>query len=123
MAAKGISPQVREMVAHRASYQCERCYRPVPGIAASVHHRRPRQMGGTKRPDANEPGNLLLLCGSGVTGCHGWVESNRSEARSLGLLLHSGDVPAHHPYCDAAGHWWLLTNMGQRFPVVLPGVG
>lgn len=31
--------------------------------------------------------NGLLLCGTGTTGCHGWVESNRSEARAQGFLV------------------------------------
>lgn len=50
-------------------------------------------MGGTKRADANRPANLLVLCGSGVTGCHGWVESHRDEARELGLLLWQSQSP------------------------------
>lgn len=53
----------------------------------SIHHRQPRGMGGSRDPAINDPANLLLLCGSGVTGCHGWVESNRPEATDLGLLV------------------------------------
>lgn len=57
------------------------------GIAWSVHHRRPRGSGGTSVPWINFPSNLILLCGSGTTGCHGWVESHRDEARALGFLV------------------------------------
>lgn len=53
-------------------------------------------MGGSKRPDTNLPANLILLCGSGTTGCHGYVESNRAEAFDLGFLLHQVDTPAEH---------------------------
>ena len=35
----------------------------------------------------NQPANLVVLCGSGVTGCHGWVESNRSEAMDAGWIV------------------------------------
>jgi hypothetical protein len=55
-------------------------------------------MGGSKDPATNSPSNVLLLCGSGTTGCHGWVESHRAEAYDLGLLVHKwqrpDDVPA-----------------------------
>lgn len=50
-------------------------------------------MGGSRKADTNMPANLILLCGSGTQGCHGWVESNRETARSLGLILHQGSVP------------------------------
>jgi hypothetical protein len=36
--------------------------------------------------DAHNLANLLLLCGTGVTGCHGWVEigeRNLAERRGL----------------------------------------
>lgn len=31
--------------------------------------------------------NLLRLCGSGTTGCHGLIEANRELSRDLGLLV------------------------------------
>lgn len=51
-------------------------------------------MGGTKDPAINSPANLILLCGSGTEGCHGWVESNRAESYTLGLLVYRNDDPA-----------------------------
>lgn len=48
-----------------------------------IHHRRPRGLGGTSRPNANSPANLILLC----SGCHRLVESLRKEALDRGLLL------------------------------------
>lgn len=53
----------------------------------SVHHRVPRGMGGSREPELNQPPNLILLCGSGTDGCHGWVESNRKAAMDLGLIV------------------------------------
>lgn len=94
--------QLRHMLACRAGGRCEGCERPfVPGTREpSVHHRDPRGMGGTTRDDIHALSNLVLLCGgqiAGVADCHGWVESNRDEARRRGLLVADGldhrDVP------------------------------
>lgn len=41
----------------------------------SIHHRQARKMGGTRRPRINALDNLLLICGTGVAGCHGWLEN------------------------------------------------
>lgn len=54
-------------------------------------------MGGSKDPMMSSPANLLLLCGSGTEGCHGWVESHRTEAYESGLLVHRVDDPAETP--------------------------
>lgn len=31
--------------------------------------------------------NLVLLCGSGTTGCHGWVHANPTRAIAVGLIV------------------------------------
>lgn len=54
-------------------------------------------MGGSKRAELNTPANLIVICGSGTTGCHGRIESNRTEAYADGLLLHDGQDPAAVP--------------------------
>lgn len=66
---------------------CRRCGISVVHAARSIHHRQPRGAGGTRGREAHRLSLLVLLCGSGTTGCHGWVESNRSEARELGWLI------------------------------------
>lgn len=73
-------------------------------------------MGGTRRPDANSPQNLLALCGSGTTGCHGWVESHRKDSYEAGYLLYDLDDPLIHPYRDGSGQWWLLMEDGGKTP-------
>lgn len=82
---------VDEKVIARDMGGCARCGRHVAhlerGLAWSIHHRRPRGAGGTSLVWVNEAANLVIACGSGVTGCHGWIESHRAEARMAGFLI------------------------------------
>lgn len=82
--------QGRAVVAERSQGRCEAA---IPGVclgrAQNVHHRRNRSQGGTWSPD-----NLLHLCGSGTTGCHGWIGREPASASLLGLTLHRGDTAA-----------------------------
>lgn len=98
----GPGADVRLLVIERADACCERCGIRLTSAAQqalgySIHHRRPRGMGGTVRTDANSPANLLLLCGSGTTGCHGWAEANREVALEQGFLVRQADDPASVP--------------------------
>lgn len=97
----GPSPATRRLVLDRAQGCCELCGRLLhDGTtwigAHSVHHRQPRGMGGTTRPDANAVWVLLLLCGSATTpdGCHTYVETNRTEALANGWLVPQAGEPA-----------------------------
>jgi hypothetical protein len=97
--ATGPTPAQRNLVAERASYACEVCgVRLHDGTswtrAHSFHHRQPRGAGGSSRPDVNSPANILLTCGTGVTGCHGMIESNRAIAYRRGWLVKHGLDPA-----------------------------
>jgi hypothetical protein len=93
-----IDPQIRQLVLQRDNNSCARCGHVLTGWM-SIHHRLPGQMGG--RRSGNGPQNLLALCGSGVTGCHGWIESNRTEAYDLGYLVRSGEDPVAVPVLHA----------------------
>lgn len=85
-----------DLVWARDNSSCFLCVQPLTRGAGdySVHHRRPRGMGGSKDPATNSPANLLLLCGSGTTGCHGLVEANRAWALEKGLVVSQGRDPA-----------------------------
>lgn len=84
----GPDTDTREKVRWRDRDRCRRC-----GASTwQIHHRKPRGMGGTRDPEANSPESLVLLCGSGTTGCHGWVESHRAEARAEGWLVNRHGV-------------------------------
>lgn len=65
-------------------------------------------MGGDRRPDTNLPGNLLLLCGSGTTGCHGLVHARPLEARDEGFIVSRWAVPAETGF--------LSWRLGWAFP-------
>lgn len=107
-----ITPQVRETVLARDNLACARCGCSIYLHGYSIHHRRPRGMGGSKRPETDLPANLLTLCGSGTTGCHGWVERNRGDALSAGFLLRQNQDPEEVPVQTIRGRV-LLTNDGH----------
>lgn len=69
-------------------------------------------MGGSRQSHLNRAGNLLFLCGSGTTGCHGWVESNRQEAVRLGYLVPRYAVPATTPLLYRGREWVTLDDDG-----------
>jgi hypothetical protein len=96
----------------RANFVCEFCGSNRGSNSMgfwSVHHRRPRGMGGSKDPQTNSPENLLLLCGSGTTGCHGYFESHRKEAYESQIILHrEQEIPFE--FKDKNGVWWKLDS-------------
>lgn len=102
------------VVVERDQGQCVRCglmLRGMRGLDWSVQHRRARGDGGTRRPDTNQAHNLILLCGSATTGCHGWVESYREAAREHGWAIRQTDDPAAEPVRHSVhGLVWLTAD-------------
>lgn len=92
----------RRVIAERCGGRCERCGAPE----YTVHHRRKRSQGGTWCPS-----NLLALCGSGTTGCHGWVENNPTAAQALRFWLRAGQ-PSETTPVWLWGRWVLLQPDG-----------
>jgi len=114
-----VDTQTRFGVFARANYQCEKCLdAPIGGV--SVHHRRPRMMGGSRNELLHQPANLILLCGSGTSGCHGWVESNRDKARVQGYLIQKVESAEQIPFRDNSGIWWNIYNSGEKVQLDLP---
>ena len=109
-----VTDGVRNLVLTRGNYRCEHCHEDFLYSGVSVHHRRPRMMGGSKNELLHLPANLIALCGSGTTGCHGWVESNRTKAREMGLLIQKVESAEDIPFQDKEGNWWKLDNLGQK---------
>lgn len=110
-----VDEETRFIVFARAGYRCERCFKQLHGVfGVSVHHRRPRMMGGSRNEKLHLPANLIVLCGSGTSGCHGWVESNRDKSRDHGYLIQKVDSAEIIPFRDDAGMWYLIDNNGQK---------
>ncbi len=71
-------------------------------------------MGGSKNQELHKPANLIVLCGTGTSGCHGWVESNRDKAREFGYLIQKVESAEEIPFQDNNGVWWNLNNEGEK---------
>jgi hypothetical protein len=104
----------------RAGFRCERCGVSIQSIPMSIHHRRPRAMGGTYRPETNYPSNLMALCGSGTTGCHGYLESHRSEAIDYGFIVPQYEQPNNVPVKTSINGWVLLNDDGTLTTTLEP---
>jgi len=72
-------------------WACRTCWAP----AESLHHLLPRSLGGDDVAD-----NLVGLCGSGTTGCHGKVEArNPFYLAKLAEYLSDGEYSYLHVKC------------------------
>lgn len=125
MTASPITAKVRAAVRARHHDRCARCGRLVLDYDDySLQHRRARGAGGSSRPETNRPGNLVFLCGSATTGCHGWVESHRIEAQRYGYTLFQAcETPADIPvFINDRGHtiWVRLTDNDDASMVFVP---
>jgi hypothetical protein len=79
----------------------------------SAHHRSPRQNGGSKAWWINLSANGILLCGSGVSGCHGEIEARRRDAEIDGYIVRRGiRLPADVPVVHYQHGLIYLTNKG-----------
>lgn len=79
----------------------------------SLQHRKARGMGGTGLKD--HPENLIVMCGTGTTGCHGRAEQNPGWAITCGYRVSQwadvGMAPVKvitDPIEPAS--WWLLNG-------------
>ena len=128
--ATGPSSAVVDLCLERAQYSCEIHGGMVGdrrGLDWSLHHRLPRRMGGTRAGWINLPSNLLVVCGSGTSGCHGLIERYRLASRAAGWLLRSGLLPGQervrvfdpekHPN---GSRWVLLDDEGGYVDVPAP---
>ena len=70
-------------------------------------------MGGSKSPWVNGAANLILLCGSGTTGCHQQIESYRTQSFDDGFLIRMGVATAETvPILHAVHGLVLLDDNG-----------
>lgn len=67
----------------------------------------------------HSPVNIIELCGSGTTGCHGWVHQHVKEAERLGLIVPLGIDPLSTPVRDWQGRWLWLNQDGTATPLTM----
>lgn len=121
-----VADDVRAVVLARSGGRCEVAADPAcrargrsltSVVGASQHHRLPGRMGGSKRASVHQATNLLQVCGSGTTGCHGWIESNRTVSLCNGWLLHGRENPETRPVLLHDGRRVVLTADGGYRPL------
>lgn len=120
MAAKRNEPtrQTCGLVDERAQQCCEKCGMHAEG--GSRHHRRSKRV---KDEHTHEASNLVLLCGSGTTGCHQWVHAHPIEAELLGLWVSSyeadpSSVPVVVMSPSGLTELVYLDDLGRYIPAI-----
>ena len=96
-----------EAVKNRDEF-CVRCGRG----GSNVHHRRMRSQ--SPKAVVHNLENMIVLCGSGSSGCHGWVHGNPEESYKQGWLVESWQSPEDVPVRYASGDFYYLNNRGTR---------
>lgn len=114
-----VPARLREMVIERSEYSCDRCAKPLIGRPYSLQHRRARGRGGRK--DAHTAANLIVLCGSATTGCHGRVENQeRAEAYRYRFAIRGEvEIPEETPIFRHMNSW-VIPGEGLWIPSVDP---
>lgn len=110
----GPSRLTCQLVDLRDESRCVRCGRWLPGTPASRHHRKRRSQ--ASRAEVHSPANIILLCGTGTTGCHGWVHAHPEEAYRYGWLVRGRDNPKKVPVLTVLYGWVLLDDKGGYKP-------
>jgi hypothetical protein len=109
-----IPQSIRDDVLDRDERLCQRCGLALEGQRYSLHHRRRRQVGG------HTMANLVSLCGSGTTGCHGEIGSYRNDAVRDGWIVPDGATPERWPVkrygrsCEQPGDLWVPVRWHPR---------
>lgn len=116
-AKRSVEEAARRLVRARDGHRCQMCGRSIVDYPSNIHHRINRGHGGSA---LLERASLLIrICGSGTTGCHGWVTEHATKAGELGWVL-----PKNNPDIDPTQErilthewgWVLLDDEGGRTP-------
>ena len=108
----------RALVRARDGHLCQMCGRSIVDYPSSIHHRINKGNGGSAK---YERASLLIrMCGTGTTGCHGWVTTEPRRAGLWGWLLprNNPDIdPTAEPILTYRG-WVTLDDEGNLTPYV-----
>lgn len=105
---------VIELVTGRSGGHCECMSSGCTLVAEHTHHRRPKGLGGTRRPESQYASNALAVCAR----CHLRIHAMPTWARDNGFLVRQSDDPAAVPV------WWRCAGHGQTKDFVfLDGAG
>lgn len=105
----GFSTEVTQLVLARSEGYCECMAKGCLILATERHHRRPRGMGSTLRPETNYASACLCLCRR----CHQRIESMRHWALENGFLVAQQSDPAATPV------WWRCNMRGEEKVLLL----
>ena len=108
-----------DLVDARDECRCVCCGKSLYSVLTfSRHH---WHMRSHSFPGLHEASNVIDVCGSGSTGCHGWIHEHPKEALANGWLV-SGydDQPETVPILTAQHGWVLLDNNGNWTPTEQP---
>ena len=111
------TPAQCRIVDERDGRCCSVCGMSLTGVPASRHHRLMRSHESDPKR-LHRASNLIDVCGSGTTGCHGWIHAHPDTAYRLGLLVHAWEDPEKTPMLRYAGmlgesQWVLLDDQGD----------
>lgn len=117
----GPTSETRRLVLRRDGWKCVICGRETGSAWSgdSIHHRLLRSQG-AGYAGLHRPANLIALCGSGTTGCHGWVHAHPAAAYQAGYLVHMFEDPARMPLYYPRHGWQRLDDDGRRQPAQPP---
>lgn len=114
----GPSHETCRLVDIRDRQECIRCGSPLWGASASRHHRHKRSH---PFPGLHQASNLVLLCGSGTTGCHGWVHGHERQSRRMGWIVSAyNDHPEDVPIWTRRHGWVRLDDAGAYMEATPP---
>jgi hypothetical protein len=103
-----------DYVLERADWCCDWCGHSIVGQPFSRQHRRAHGRGGRAGGELHTAANVIALCGTATTGCHGRAENQeRALAYRLGFAIRGeARAPEEVPIFRHEQEWVLPTEAG-----------